>query len=106
MTVRSTRFSGPGIVSTGTTDLFTVPTGHVYLVRHVTVVNQSTTVDGTLSLFLNGTGANDRLFRRLIPAGTDLQLDPWWAFHAGDVLKATRVTSDMTVSTYGYDLVL
>jgi hypothetical protein len=105
--VWSRRLWGPLAVTTASPIiLFTVPVGHVYVVREVLAYNTSSTLLPTIRIGINSlsTAAN-RIFQLPLPQPGTLQRELRLPLVAGETLRAVAVDAEVSSLTInGYDL--
>lgn len=108
MAVYSKRLAGPTNVTGAYSTLFTVPSGHVYVVRQISFQVSTSAAGGNCICTAGGTGIANRFFQLLLVNNTDSQREGRWVFQAGDTMSAGvfGVTAGGTgsVMVSGYDL--
>lgn len=100
-------FCGSVALSTSSADVFTVPSGHVYVVRTLTIANDTATTHAFTVRYRAAGISVDVLVRRFSLATLTVnESELWLAFREGDRL---RVRSDASfqsdICVFGYDLV-
>ena len=94
---------GPALVATGPTTIYTVPTSVKATIKHVHVAN-TTAAAVTFTLSIGADAAGTRVYpARSIPAGTELDLFPYWPMVAAEILTASAGTNNILTLTIGYD---
>lgn len=107
MTVRSRRLWGPlHVVTSGPTVTYTVPAGHVAVVRQLLVVNTGT-VDNEGRIFLvNGPVANGRVWNHVVAGKENAEVKDL-VFDPGDQIRFTANTvGGSTLAFAGYGALL
>lgn len=101
MAVRSRRLTGPALLSTTTSLIYTVPSGRTLILRTVQVYNGSATLEAELRLFINGTTSVNRALKHLLAVETTATLTPYWILNPGDTLWAQGSQSTIRMTTFG-----
>lgn len=104
----STRIYGPATPPTSAGTLWTVPAGRVYVVRTLCIVLVGITATPTVAFWINGSGASDRWFRRLLAGDQTYNEIGRWVFGPGDSCLGIGTGlgggQTLAVSMHGYDL--
>lgn len=107
--VYSRRLSGPQQIHeiAGTTNHFTVPAGHVFVVRFMSLVNSSSSLTSSARVVIAPVGVTPgEWYRGLLPPDATVHLHLHVCFSAGDQLLAyTPVGGALVLSTFGYDFI-
>lgn len=104
MSVYSTRLYGPALVTAAASSILTVPAGLTYVVQTLIAVVQTPSPGALLVLYVGGSGAANRVFRRPITADTTIiEVNLRLVLESGDVLWAGGSTA-VTLSLHGYEL--
>lgn len=102
--IYSRRLYGPAAAAGAASSILTVPAGHTYVLQTLSIVTASPPAGTFFTLAVNGSGAANRIFRRVVVNDTTaLELELRFVLHAGDVLWQQGSTS-ITFSIHGYDL--
>jgi hypothetical protein len=98
------RLAGPAAAASGTSTLITVPTGHLYTVKKIKVVNTDTVNTKTFQLFINGSAAANAITPvYTVDAGGSGVSDEFEVLAAGDTLQITTSATGLTVTVAGLD---
>lgn len=101
MGVRSARLAGPTRNNSGVQwTAFTVPAGQTYLVKRLSAASWGSG-SSRLLLGIGGLGEDQVILDRTITFQSSLDLETWWAFEPGDVLRVVSSGQAMTVSFFG-----
>lgn len=104
----SRRFFGPATVTTASPVVcFTVPEGHVYVVREVLAYNSNTSNLPTIRVGIGSLSVNaNRIFQRVLPQPGTVQQEMRLALVAGETFRAVALDAEVSSLTVnGYDLI-
>lgn len=98
------RLQGPAAAAAGTSTLITVPTGHLYTIKKIKIVNTDTLNTKTFQLFINGSAVGNAITPVLtVDAGGYAESDEFIVLAAADTLQITTSATGLTVSVAGLD---
>lgn len=99
-----TRLAGPTAAASGTSTLITVPSGHLYTIKKIKIVNTDAVNSKTFQLFINGSAAGNAITPVFtIDAGGFAESDEFEILAATDTLQITTSATGLTVSVFGLD---
>jgi hypothetical protein len=98
------RIWGPDDLPTTTIELFTVPAGHVYLIRGIQHINHDVSQSGRVRLYLNGI-LESRLIAQTAPiaAGDTLGDRLFISLNEGDILYGRGSINNLATLISGVD---
>lgn len=106
--VFTSRLFGPvALVSTSNQLLCAVPAGHRYVIKSLTVVNNSSTIVTSVRAGLGSASTGPtRILRVDVPANTSLYVSTLLVLHEGEELYGTgEATSSAVLTGCGWDLI-
>lgn len=103
--MRSSRLGGPTVVTgTGTTTIFTVPSGETWLVKWLSAANDAGS-GHEIQLYVDSNAIGNQLFRETVPASSCIQREVWWVLVAGESLTAKGGSGQSTtITVHGAEL--
>jgi hypothetical protein len=102
--IYSTQFF-QGTLESGNVSLFTVPSGHVYVVRDVALTPFSGSSPDRVTLYIGGSGGGFLLSSVDQVLGDTLHETGYWVLEAGQTLAAHSDGREYRAVISGYDLV-
>lgn len=98
------RLAGPANLASGTSTVFTVPTGHTYTLKNITLVNTGVS-DSTVSLGIGGTTAADLIGESLLldASGGFAVFNGIITLNETETLQANASQSGITCTISGLD---